>query len=212
MTLSCLSAPFRLLGVALVIGAGYVAWVNRSEIRRLVHRVTAEPPPPSDATVPATALRERAAARLDSLARGLTDSVVVTSREVEALVAAEVTRRSGGVADSVAVELYNGEVAVRGRVDPSRLPASLGPLKGLASGPERVEVRGALDLVRVGRGEWRINQVTIRGLPLPSALWGPMLSALVPGAESTIIFPVDTWITGIRVTASGATLYGPAER
>ena len=32
MTLSCLSAPFRLLGLLMVAAAGYLAWVNRAEI------------------------------------------------------------------------------------------------------------------------------------------------------------------------------------
>ncbi|MFN0178174.1 MAG: hypothetical protein ACKVZ0_05205 [Gemmatimonadales bacterium] len=212
MTLSCLSAPFRLLGLMMVVAAGYLAWVNRSEIRRLVHRITADAPPPSDAGDPPEVLRERAVARLDSLAGGRVDSIVMTGREVEALVTAEVARRSNGVADSMAVELYDGEVAVRGRVDASRLPKALGPLTELVSGRERVEVRGALDLVRVGRGEWRINQVTVRGLPLPSALWAPLLAALVPGAGPSIAFPVDDWITGVRVTPSGAILYGKSER
>lgn len=212
MTLSCLSAPFRLLGVLLLIGAGYLAWINRTEIRRLVHRLTAEPPPPPDATVSAAELRDRAMARLDSLSRERVDSVIITGKEAEALVTAEVERRSGGSVDSVSVELFDGAVAVRGRVDTGRLPASFGPLGSLVAARERVEIRGPLDLVRVGRGEWRINQVTIRGIALPSTLWAPLLDAAVPGANTRITFPVDRWITGIRVTPEGAVLYGKVER
>ncbi|MBM4187278.1 MAG: hypothetical protein FJ206_08210 [Gemmatimonadetes bacterium] len=212
MTLSCLSAPFRLLGFLLLVGAGYLAWINRDQIRRAVHRMTAEPAPTADAASSPDELRERARARLDSLAQGRVDSVTVTEKEAEALVAAEIDRRSPGIADSIEVRLYDGEVSVRGRVDTKRLPRSLGPVGGLLAERERVEIRGPLDLVRVGRGEWQITQIAIRGLGLPSGVWGPVLDALVPGATPRIAFPVDSWITGIRVTRAGAVLYGKVER
>lgn len=212
MTLSCLSAPFRLLGLLLVVGAGYLAWVNRDQIRRAVHQLTADPPPPPDAVLGPEQLRERAAARLDSLAQGRADSIVITAKEAEALVIAEIDRRSTGIADSVELRLFDGEIAVRGRVDTKRLPKSLGAVGGLLAEYERIEIKGPLDLVRVGRGEWRIGQVTIRGLGLPSAVWEPVLNALIPGTTARIVFPVDSWITGIRVTAAGAVLYGKAER
>lgn len=213
MTLSCLSAPFRLLGLAMVAAVLYVGWINRDEVRRVVHRLTADSPPPPDVTDSPQKLKQRAVARLDSLAKRLADSVVLTAAEVSALVAAEIERRAAGVADSIGVELLDGAVAVRGAVDAGRLPkSSLGPLAEWISGRQRVEVRGPLSLLRLGIGEWRIDQVTIRGIPLPRGLWERLLTLVVPGTAGSITFPVDEWVTGIRVKPGGATLYGRAER
>lgn len=213
MILSCLSAPFRLLGLVLTIGLLYLGWVNRDQVRRLVHRMTADPPPPSDVALGPTELRSRAMARLDSLARGKADSVVLTRAEVTTLVVGEVERRAGTMADSVRVDLYDGGVAVEAVVDAAALPkATLGPLADWLSGRQRIELRGALSLLKLGTGAWRIDQVTIRGLPLPRGLWERLLGSVIPGATGTISFPVDTWITGLRVVPTGAILYGRSER
>ena len=45
MILSCLAWPARLVGTAVLVGIGYLGWVNRGEVRRWVHQVTAEPAP-----------------------------------------------------------------------------------------------------------------------------------------------------------------------
>jgi hypothetical protein len=119
-----------------------------------------------------------------------------------------------GVADSVVVELQEGGVAIRAQVDAARLPkAALGPLAEWVAGRETVAVQGPLVLRRLGIAEWRVDQVTIRGLPLPRGLWERLLGLIVPGASGVLSFPVDRWITGFRVTPGGAVLFGrPAER
>ncbi len=209
MILSCLAWPARLVGTALLVGAGYVGWINRAEVRRWIHQRTAEPaPPPDDAVAPAE-LRRRALARFDSLAQGQADSVVLTPREVATLVRDEIDRRALGFADSVGVELLDGGVSIRAQIDAARLPkGTLGPLSEWVSGRETVVVQGPLTLRRLGTAEWALDQVTIRGLPLPRGLWERLLSLMVPGVAGTVSFPVDRWITGIRVTPRGAVLFG----
>jgi len=211
--LSCLSAPFRLLGLAVLAGILYLGWVNRDEVRRQVHRLTADAPAPSDALVPPEVLRKRGKARLDSLATRRADSVVLTPPEVAALVMAEVERRAGEAADSIGVELLEGAVAIRGTVDAAKLPKSaLGPLSEWVTGRQAVEVRGPLTLLRVGTGQWRIDRVTVRGIPLPEKLWQVLLGTAGPGGSGSLTFPVDQWITGFRVTPRGAILYGNSPR
>ena len=214
MILSCLAWPARLMGTAALAALLYLGWVNRAEVRRWVHQVTAEAAPPPDETVTPGELRRRAATRLDSLARGRADSVVLTPREVATMVIEEVNRRAAGVADSVTVQLRDGGVAIRAQIDAARLPkAALGPLAEWITGRETVAVEGPLVLRRLGTAEWRVDQVTIRGLPLPRGLWERLLVLVVPGASGILTFPVDRWITGIRVTPGGAVLFGgPAER
>jgi len=212
--LSCLAWPARLMGTALLAAVLYLGWVNRTEVRRWVHRLTAEPAPLPDETVLPTELRRRAGARLDSLARGRADSVVLTPREVSTIVVDEVSRRAAAGAENVAVELQDGGVAVRAQIDAARLPkGALGPLAEWVSGRETVGMEGPFTLRRLGTAEWRITQVTVRGIPLPRALWERLLALMVPGMTGTVSFPVDRWITGIRVTPGGAVLFGgPAER
>lgn len=213
MILGCLTLPFRLLSAAILLAVLYVGWVNRAEVKRWVHEVTSERVDQVAEQEPVARIIKRATSRLDSLAAGRADSIVLTPPEISALVRDAVERRSGGAADSIDVRLFDGEVAVRGRIDPDRLPAgTLGPLQRWFDGPQVVEVRGPLNLLRVGTGEWRIEQVAVSRVPLPAALWERLLQAVVPGASRSITFPVDRWITGLRVTPDGTVLYGGGPR
>lgn len=205
----CLSLPFRLLSLALLLLLAYVAWENRTAIRRWVHRMTAEPPPPADTSAPPAEARRRGQARLDSLQGGRADSVVLTAREIEVLFGGRIRERSGGTIDSVAVELAEGEVSVRARLDGDRLPrGSLGPLAEWVTGKEPIEVRGPLALRRLGLAEWRPSILKVRSLPLPKALWSRLLGLVTDTEDGTIVFPVSPWVTGIRVVPGGAVLYG----
>ncbi|MBX3147210.1 MAG: hypothetical protein KF785_10620 [Gemmatimonadales bacterium] len=206
--LGCLSLPARLLGTALLVGAGYLAWQNQATIKRWVHRVTAETPRPIDGVAPEVR-KARIVARFDSLAARRLDSVRLSETDVETLVADELTRQARGYADSVRIEFGNGSVALRAQVDADRLPpGALGPLSEWIKGRQTVEVRGGLSLLRLGSAEWRIEQVLVRGVPLPKALWEKYIGVLVAGAASSLVIPVDDWITGLRVAPGSLTLYG----
>src|SRR5439155_15585025 len=76
--LSCLTAPFRLLGLLVLVGIGYVAWTMRDDLRHWVHRVTADPPPPPAVGLTLEQVQATAMARLDSLRRRRADSVVLS--------------------------------------------------------------------------------------------------------------------------------------
>ena len=213
MIKGCLTLPFRILATVLVVGAIYLGWVNRTGLKQWVHEMTADPGSGTAEAESPEALVRTAAARLDSLARGRADSIVLGPRETEALVAEEVARRAGTFADSVSVELRDGEVAIRARIDASRLPpGSLGPVSGWIEGRRTVEIRGPLALLRLGTGEWRITQVTVARVPLPRPVWEPVLGLVLPGATNSFTFPLERWITGVRVTPAGTILYGGGGR
>jgi hypothetical protein len=214
--LSCLTLPARLLSAVIVAGLLYLGWVNRDELRRWVHRATAESAGPGPATIPAVPpaeLGRQARAKLDSLAGGRADSIVLGAAEFEVLIAEELARQGPRMVDSVSLELGEGRVAVRGQVDASRLPpGSLGPLADWIKGRQSVEASGPLNLLRVGTVEWRVDQVRIRGLPLPAALRERLLGLVLPGSNGSLRFPVDRWISGVRVSRGHAVLYGRSER
>jgi hypothetical protein len=218
--LSLLTLPFRLLGFAILAGLIWLGWNYRTELRRYVHRVTADPgapasPPGAPAPPPVNqvAARARATRRLDSLERHRADSIVLPSSELEAMLAAPLAERTGGAVDSVRIELGDGEVAVSGRVDPSALPkGTVGPLAEWIPGREMVTAKGTVSLRRVGTGEVRLTDVKVRGLPLPRAVWSRLLPASGGAAEGAVTVPLAPWITGLRVTPDGLVLYGKVER
>ncbi|MGE0553416.1 MAG: hypothetical protein AB7R55_08285 [Gemmatimonadales bacterium] len=206
----CLTLPFRLFTLAVLLLAGYLAWHNRDGIRRWVHRATADPggSAPEVRESP-DALRARARARLDSLERRRADSVILSAGEVETLVRDAIPAEGRSVVDSVSLELGRGEVTLRAVIDGSKLPAgSLGPLTDWVSGRESVEGRGVLALRRLGVGEWRLEGMRVRGLPLPRPLWSRLLAMVVPVDDGAFTFDVPAWVTGIRVSREGAVLYG----
>lgn len=209
----CLSLPFRLVGLALVAIIAWVAWGERDAIRRWLHRITAEQGAPAAPEGSPDRARERAMARLDSLARGRIDSVRLGVRELEAVVAPAVVARAGGAIDSVVLVLGDDEVAVRGRLDGDRFSRSaLGPLAEWVAGREPIEARGPLVLRRLGRGEWRISTLKVRGVPLPRALGTRLAELVVPAQGGEVGFDLPAWVTGIRVTAAGVVLYGRGAR
>ena len=73
MILGLLSLPFRLFSWLLLAGAVYLGWTYRAELKRWVHRATADATLPEKAPPPAApnrgVARERAALKLDSLAK-----------------------------------------------------------------------------------------------------------------------------------------------
>ncbi len=217
MILGLLSLPFRLLGFAIMLGVLYLGWTYRSDVRRWVHRATAEPSHgPSTATSPPpdrAAAHTRATHRLDSLAKHRADSIVLSSEELEALIAVPLRERAGQAIDSLRVELGDGELAIKGQVDPSQLPrGTLGPLAEWITGRETVEAKGPFALRRLGVGEWRVTDVKVRGLPLPRAVWSRLLPAEGGVGGGTVSVPLEPWVTGVRVTPGGVVLYGKAER
>ncbi len=206
----CLSLPFRLLSLALTLALLYVAWLYRDDIRRWVHRATAEPggAPPARG-IDDAALAQRARARIDSVRTGRADSVLVAPAEVGALLAREVDQRARGAVDGVSVEFGDGDATVRATLDASRLPKdALGPLSEWVTGRQPFEAGGELGLRRVGLGEWRVESLRVRGVPLPKALAIRLVGLLVAGDGTSVTFALPDWVTGLRVTPAGAILYG----
>jgi hypothetical protein len=213
--LGLLGLPFRLLNLLLLAGAVYLGWTYRAELRRWIHRATADsaaervgPGAPARVSDPKAA-QARAAKRLDSLAQHRTDSVVLPPDEVEGLVLAPLMERAAGAVDSPSVSLGEGELILRGQVDPTRLPpGTLGPLAQWIKGRETVEAKGALTLMRVGVAEWRVTDVKVHGLPLPRALWSKLLPPAGTVGGGSVTFPLEPWITGLRATPRGLVVYG----
>jgi hypothetical protein len=207
----CLSLPFRLLGLALLVLAGYAAWSYRWDIRRQIHRWTAETPAPAPApTGHAPAIDGKAVLRrLDSLRAAGADSVVLTPVELASLATELAARVVPQAVDSVEIRLDGDDVELRARVDTHKVPVSLGPLSSVVRDHEYVEAGGRLIYRRPGLAEWEVKRVRVRGVPVPMSFIDEQIRRFAPRAGGSVV-PVilPSEVTGLRVMPGGVTLYG----
>ncbi|HEV8355328.1 MAG TPA: hypothetical protein VGQ17_01015 [Gemmatimonadales bacterium] len=208
----CLTLPFRLAALLLLVLLGFAAWSYRREIRRQIHAWTAEPAPTPSSGRAEPARAVAALRRLDSLARAGRDSVVLTAGEVASLVALLTSRGPAGAVDSVEAVLGRDDLELRARVDTRKVPVSLGPAAGLVRDHEYVEAGGPMIFRRNGLAEWRVQRVRVRGLPLPQDLVDALFRRLPGGAGAAggvVAVKLPRAVNGLRVTPGGVTLYGP---
>jgi hypothetical protein len=205
----CLTLPFRLAALLLLVLAGFLAWSYRREIRRQIHTWTEEPAPtPSRGA----ARPEHAAAalrRLDSLERAGRDSVVLTAADVASLVALLTSGALAGAVDSIEAELGPDDLELRARVDTRRLPVSLGPAAGMLREHEYVEAGGPVLFRKNGLAEWRVERARVRSLPVPGDLLDALFRRLGGGGTGGVVaVTLPRAATGLRITPAGMTLYG----
>jgi hypothetical protein len=206
----CLTLPFRLAFLVLLAAGCFVAWSYRREIRRAVHRLTAEsgPPPATGRSDPA--LVGPARRRMDSL--GLRrDSVMLSAGELASLLGAVSSGLVPGAVDSIEVVLDDDDLEVHAQLDTRRLPISLGPAAGMVHDHEFVEAGGRVQFRRAGLAEWHVERVRVRGLPLPRELIDRIMRRFTGNAEAGVVgVGVPKSVSGLRVSRTGLTLYGLA--
>src|SRR5687768_7768076 len=172
--IGCVTWPFRLVAILVLVGLIYLGWVNRDTVRRWVHRATSEKPRTGPGP---TEARVSMRARLDSLAKRRVDSIVLTPQEAEQLVLANLPARARNVVDSLEVELGDGTVSLRGQVEADSVAKELpGPLASALGRRPSLAVRGPAQLLRATVGEWRLEEVLVRGIPVPKSVWDKVLS------------------------------------
>lgn len=205
----CLSLPFRLLGLALLVLAGYLAWTYRREIRRQIHEWTAERGAP-EATGRAGAADARTILRrLDSLRGAGADSVVLSPAELASLAEGLAAQMVPGAVDSVAIRLGQDDIEIRARVDTRKVPISFGPISGILRDHEYVEAGGRLVFRRIGRAELEVERVRVRGLPVPRNLIDGMIRQFRGQAAGRVIpLSLSREVTGFRVEPGRLTVYG----
>lgn len=210
----CITFPLRLLFTVLLVVGLAAGWIFREDILGFGRRQLGLPDPPSRVGVPSPGDLSTARARMDSVVQARVDSVVLSPAEVASLVLDRLARSPAGSPDSLMVELGDREVTVRARVATAPLPDAIRNLLGSALAErETVEVGGVLGLRREGMGEFGIQRVRVKGLPVPRDLVGRLLDRYLPGVEdATVGFAVPPGISGIRVAPRGAVLYGRGRR
>jgi len=209
----CLSLPFRVLGLLLLLAAGALLWMYRRDVRRAVHEWTSEPVAAEGIGRADPGRVEAVRRRVDSLALPGRDSVVLTAEDIASVMALLGQRTAPGAVDSVVVRLDRDDLEVSARVDTRRIPLPVGALPGMLRDHERLTLGGPALLRRAGQAEWRVDRVRVRGIPIPSGVVDGLLRRLTDRAQDrTVVLPLPSRITGLRVTETGVTLYGAGER
>jgi hypothetical protein len=133
-----------------------------------------------------------ARAKVDSLGRGRADSVVLDASQAASLIGAGL------------------DPMVRGQIDSARLPRELlGPLAIAVHDREPVSASGPIRVAGPGRGEWTIERLDVRGVPMPrDAVQGLLARALGRPTAWTLPVRLPPGVRDMRIRLTGAVLFG----
>jgi hypothetical protein len=206
--IGCLTLPFRLLGLALMVLLLVGAWLYRDRIVAAVRDVGSQAPPALVGQPGADPLRS-ARTKVAALERTGTDSVVLDADEAASLVAAGLDPVVSARLDSLTVRLGVGRIAVSGLVETGRLPADLvGPLSIALRDRERITAGGPLTMAEPGRAAWTIDEFQLRNLPFPRDVVPRIVErALGDETDGALSVRVPAAVRAVRVEPQGVILF-----
>jgi hypothetical protein len=207
----CLTWPLRLLLALLVTFLLFAGWAYRRELAgmwRFWRSGTAQ-----EGSVTGTASAAglaKATDLVDSLNGWRADSIVLTADELASLLQAGLGGAAARFLDSVQVTLGTDHATVGAMLATEAIPArALGPFRRLVRPRERVKVGGRLVVLGAEAGALRVDAVSLRGIPFPTAMIGRFMSASLDASEDgTVKFQLPKGIRDIKVRPSGVVLYG----
>jgi hypothetical protein len=208
--MGCLTLPFRLLGLVLIIAAALGLWLYRDRTIDVVKGVlgagtTIEASGRADATALKPAER-----KLAGLRAGRADSVVLTADEAATLLLARLDPRLRSQLDSVELRLGDDKIRLRALLKTSRIPQGVfGRLGAVVREVEPVELAGPLEVDGVtGRALWRVREAEVRGIPLPSPLVTTLLrNAMDDSTVTGLPLTLPPGVRAVRVSPAGLVLY-----
>jgi len=204
--MACLGRLVMALVMILLLAAG---WLYRDELTRWGRGIVDPMSAVRRTGTPSPEAYRQASAKIRSLDATRADSILLTSSEFASLVVAEGNLLGVEGIDSVSVELGDRTIRVRTMLATDRLPARL--RARLPSGVEPYEeviLKGEVVPARPGVGEWRFDQVLVRGLPLPADLVARVVGE-VTGRQRDgrveVVLPAG--VAGFRVRPEGVAIY-----
>lgn len=207
----CLTLPFRLAALLLMVIGGYFLWTRRDRIEAFVHRFSDRPGATVSAAVgrPTETAVRSGQAKVDSLNGWRADSVVLTADEAASLVGAGLDTRFRGELDSLTVALGEGRIEVGARIRTAGLPKdALGPFADAVEPWEPIRGAGALAVTGPGIATWTVDAFRVRDFEFPSETV-PRVIGLVTGRKRGAALPVriPAGIGRVRVHPGGVTVY-----
>jgi hypothetical protein len=209
--MGCLLAPFRAIGCLVIIAALAGAWLYRDRLLEIGDRLLRNRPAPAEVTGrPGSRALAGARARADSIARGRADSVVLDANETASLIGAGLAPSVRSQLDSLQVRLHEARVEIAAGLATGRLPRDVvGPFGMVLRDREPIRASGPIKVTRPGVGEWTIDRMEVRGVPLPADAVPRLLDRLFgePGRRS-VALTLPAGVRAIRVSPAGLVLYG----
>jgi hypothetical protein len=208
--MSCLA---RIGCVALLVILGVVAWLTRD---RWLNRSLA---PTAAVLSEWSPLTEAGAKRTDDgLARLSSPSgpvfVTLAGSDVASYVFLQLTKSMPASSDSFAARVHDDQISLQASMKTSELGSSvLGVLGSLLGDRERVEMGGSLSVIGKGIAEFRVTEVKVRGMALPSAVISRLVNPLVKGKRpvgldaNALPLSIPSYIGDVRVANGKITLY-----
>lgn len=109
-------------------------------------------------------------------------------------------------------------ISIRGTIHMKELGGSqaLGPLAAVLEGDQPIEVRGRLEVIGPGRGQFKVERIALKDLVLPAAAIGPIVQRLATRRDKALesgalAFALPPEVADIRVTKGRVTLYKAAK-
>ncbi|MGV3708321.1 MAG: hypothetical protein ACO1Q7_05725 [Gemmatimonas sp.] len=119
-------------------------------------------------------------------------------------------------ASDVQVAIVDDVLRVRSEVPLRQLGGKALPefVTDMLSARDTVEMAGRLEMIRPGLAQMRVQEVIVRGIPLPPRVVPPLLNALrksTPASDAisdnAIAFPLPKTVSDVRVSRGRVTLY-----
>jgi hypothetical protein len=204
--MACLGRLVMAFVMILLLAAG---WLYRDELTRWGRGIVDPMSAVRRTGTPSATAMDQATVKIGSLGQAGTDSIVLTASEFASLVVAEGNLLGITGIDSVSVELGDRTIRVRTMLATDRLPERLRTrLPAVVEPYEEVILKGEVVPARPGVGEWRFEQVLVRGVPLPAELVTRVVGE-VTGRQRDgrleILLPAG--VAGFRVRPEGVAIY-----
>ena len=197
---------FLMLLLAIVVG-----WLYRDLVGDAIRRAT-NPETVRAVGQPDDASRQSARNKVRSLASRGVDSVVLNPSETASLLDELIGPFVRDNFDSLEVELLEGGIGVSGRVRTTGIPRDmLGPLGSVVRPWEELGLGGPVTVLGEGKGEWRVERLSIRGFPFPRDMVAAVVSRLVEGSSGGAIpLIIPDGVADFSIRPTGVTLYRKA--
>ena len=194
---------FLMLLLAIVVGWLYRDLVGDAIRRRLNPEAVSAVGRSDDAS------RQSARNKVRSLASRGVDSVVLNPSETASLLDELIGPLVGDNFDSLEVELLEGGIGVSGRVRTTGIPRDmLGPLGSIVRPWEELGLGGPITVLGNGKGEWRVERLSIRGFPFPRDMVAAVVSRVVEGSSGGVIpLLIPDGVVDFSIRPAGVTLH-----
>lgn len=172
---------FRRLGcLFLLMVLGVFAWFNRDRLEGIYRRYAGGPSADStilrtpggwEALTPEKATRGQRA--IEALSRpGGRGTSSLSAGEAASYIFLAVSKQLPASSEDIAASIKDDRLYVRAAVSLRELDVSkaLGPLAGMLSDRDTIQLGGTMHVLRPGTGEFRIRDVKVGALPIPSAI------------------------------------------